>query len=254
MKQFYLLFMTVLLLTGCSLFKSSSDDIPKPQMVTIPGGTFTMGDIYEGEKNTDAIPTHEVTLPNFRIGKYEVTYRQYDHFAEQTGRRLPSSDSLGRGDRAVVNVSWINARAFCEYYGWQLPTEQQWEYAARSGGQRMQFAGTNNVDSLDLYARTTNSSAPYSYKVGSRKPNQLGLYDMSGNVFEWIGRYYQFYPENNTKPEWDNLQERSIRIVRGGSFGYGGEILSTYWRVGMFKEVESGDVGFRCVDPITKNK
>ena len=211
-----------------------------------------MGDVYSGE-NTDAIPTHTVALPDFKIEKYEVTYRQYDAFARRTGRPLPEADSLGRSDRAGVHVSWEDARAFCEYHGWRLPTEQEWEYAARGGGKKMQFAGTNDPDSLGNYARTDDNSMHRSFPVGTKKPNSLGLYDMSGNVFEWIGAYYQFYPEEGKPPKWDDLEERWVRIIRGGSFEQSRSISSTYWRVGMLKDATVDDVGFRCVDPL-KNK
>jgi len=234
---------------GCSLFRSASKSIPKPKMVLIKGGTFTMGDIY-GDGNTDAQPTHRVTLNDFKIGKYEVTYNEYDAFARRTGRELPYADSLQRGNRAVAHVNWQDAQSFCKYHGWRLPTEQEWEYAARGGGKKMRFAGTNNIDSLNLYARTHDNSAPFSFTVGTKKPNSAGLYDMSGNVFEWIGGYYQFYPKNGNAPEWDNLDQRSIRILRGGSFKESKHIAATYWRVGMLKDAEEYDMGFRCVNPL----
>lgn len=117
----------------------------------------------------------------------------------------------------------------------------------------MKFAGTNNPDSLDNYARTDDNSMHRSFPVGTKKPNSLGLYDMSGNVFEWIGAYYQFYPEEGNPPKWDNLEERWVRIIRGGSFEQSRSISSTYWRVGMLKDATVDDVGFRCVAPL-KNK
>ena len=242
-----------LTLTGCSVFQNTSKEIPTPEMVLIEGGTFKMGDIY-GTDNPDATPVHKVKISSFKIGKYEVTYNQYDAFAQRTDRSLPQGDSLGRGDRAVVYVSWSDAQAFCEFHGWRLPTEQEWEYAARSGGKKTQFAGTNNIDSLANYARTKQNSAPFSFRGGTKKPNSSGLYDMSGNVFEWIGDFYQRYPQKGTKPQWANLDERGIRIIRGGSFKESGVIASTYWRVGILAEAEEYDIGFRCVDPLHNTK
>jgi formylglycine-generating enzyme required for sulfatase activity len=219
-------------------------------MVVIEGGTFVMGDVYE-QKNPDSTPVHKVTLPDFRIGKYEVTYKEYDAFARRTGRELPEADSMGRGNRAVAFVDWYDAKAFCEFHGWRLPTEQEWEYAARSGGKETKFAGTNNIDSLDMYARTShNNHLPYSFPVGSKKPNEAGLYDMSGNLIEWIGGYYQFYPEKGEDPKWAKLEKGGIRILRGGSFKEGRNIASTHWRVGMLTDAKQYDVGFRCVDPM----
>lgn len=243
----------VFLLAGCSLLQNTSQKMPKPEMVRIEGGTFQMGDIYEYE-NPDAKPVHSVTLSDFRIGKYEVTYEEYDAFARRTDRELPEADSLGRGQRAVVNVSWNDAKAFCKFHGWRLPTEQEWEYAARSGGKKIRFAGTNDIDKLSKYARTGGNSSNRSFPVGTKKPNDAGLYDMSGNVLEWIGDYYQFYPKEGNKPKWDNMQKREVRILRGGSFKMQSSMASTYWRVGMLKDAEEYDVGFRCVDPIKNEK
>ncbi len=243
-------YLILIFVTGCSLFKSISQEIPKPEMVRIEGGTFTMGDVFE-RKNPDSTPVHEVTLQDFRIGKYEVTYEEYDAFAKRTGRKLPEADSMGRGNRAVAFVDWYDAKAFCKFHGWRLPTEQEWEYAARSGGEKMKFAGTNDIDSLDAFARTNhNNQLPYSFPVGSKKPNEAGLYDMSGNLIEWIGDYYQFYPKKGEELKWAKLEKGGIRILRGGSFKEGRNIASTYWRVGMLTDAKEYDVGFRCVDPM----
>ncbi len=78
----------------------------------------------------------------------------------------------------------------------------------------------------------------------------MGLYDMSGNLIEWIGGYYQFYPEEDEEPKWAKLEKGGIRILRGGSFKEGRNIASTHWRVGMLTEAKEYDVGFRCVDPM----
>ncbi|HET6528871.1 MAG TPA: SUMF1/EgtB/PvdO family nonheme iron enzyme [Balneolaceae bacterium] len=235
--------------SGCFVFQKSSENVPKPQMVLIKGGSFKMGDVY-GDDNPDALPVHSVTLSNFKIGQYEVTYRQYDAFARRTGRPLPPADSLGRGNRAVVYIDWNDARAFCRFHGGRLPTEQEWEYAARSGGKKVKFAGTNSVDSLHAYAFIESNSAAHSFPVGLKKPNAAGLYDMSGNVLEWIGAYYPLYPKEGEKPEWADLNKPGVRILRGGSFAEPANIASTYWRVGMLMDAKAPDVGFRCVDPL----
>lgn len=212
-----------------------------------------MGDIY-GDDNPDATPVHTVTLPDFRIGKFEVTYEEFDAFARRTNRSLPRADPLDRGRRAVVYVNWDEAKAFCEFHGWRLPTEHEWEYAARSGGQKARFAGTNDIDSLNHYARTTGNSMHRSFPVGTKKPNAIGLYDMSGNVYEWIGDYYQFYPEKGKDPKWDDLEKRKIRIIRGASFKMNKVYAATYWRAGMLKSAKEYDLGFRCVDPLKKRE
>jgi len=240
----------ITLLSACSLLKPRCNKgLPVPEMVKVEGGTFRMGDVLD-DGNTDAQPVHTVTLDDFLIGKYEVTYRQFDAFAQKTGRTLPPDDTLGRGQRAVVYVTWEDARAFCRCHGMRLPTEQEWEYAARERGKPIRFAGTNSADSLEAYARFDDNSLPHSLPVGTKKPNALGIYDMSGNVLEWIGNYYQYYPEEGEPPRWDNLETRDLRVLRGGSFRENASIASTYWRVGMLKDAEEYDVGFRCAKSI----
>lgn len=215
------------------------------EMTKVEGGTFLMGDVME-RKNDDSLPLHEVTLSDFFIGTYEVTYEQYDAFAEATERPLPEDDDLGRGKRAVIYITWKDALTFCNAYGYRLPTEQEWEYAARSGGLDQVYAGTSNPDSLDQYARRAENSGPYAYLVGTKKPNDLGLYDMSGNVSEFIGDYYPFYKTNPDSIEYYPLDERMMRVVRGGSFNSEDETLRTYWRVGVLGDLEDHTVGFRC--------
>ena len=245
MNRFILLLLIFGVATqSCFLLKKSNKTY-KPEMVYVPGGTFIIGDTFE-EENTDALPTHAVTLKPFYIGKYEVTFEQYDDFATRTGRDLPRDGGYDRGQRAVVDINWNDAVAFCESLGYRLPTEQEWEYAARSAGQEDFFSGTSDPKELAEYAVLRSSNINFSFIVGSKKPNALGLYDMSGNVFEWIGEYYQFYsePEN-----LHDLNDDGIRIIRGGSFAEEQGATRTYWRVGTLRDVRATDLGFRCVDP-----
>lgn len=205
-----------------------------------------MGDVIE-EKNEDSLPLHQVELDDYYIGKFEVTYNQYDTFAEATGRPLPLDDKRGRGNRAVVNVNWYDAVAFCNAYGYRLPTEQEWEYAARSRGKRHLYSGTSDPDSLTYYARYSESSGAYTFDVGTKKPNMLGLYDMSGNVSEFIGDYYPFFKTESDSIEYYPLEERAMRVIRGGSFNSKDSALRTYWRVGVLAELGDHTIGFRCV-------
>lgn len=200
-----------------------------------------MGDVVE-QLNDDALPLHQVKLENYYIGKYEVTYSMYDEFAKLTDRPLPDDNDRGRGDRAVVRISWEEALAYCNHFGYRLPSETEWEYAAREGGKNTLYSGTNSTDSLKYYAIT---EVTYSFYVGSKTPNAFGIYDMSGNVAEWIGSYYQFYE----KPaELHDLENSSVRIIRGGSFS--GESMNTtknFWRVGVLSSSRYYNIGFRCV-------
>lgn len=246
-----ILFLTLplLFLQACSVFKTPVKKQLLPlEMTEVKGGDFQMGDAIYLE-NDDSLPLHLVELPSFLIGTYEVTYEQYDAFATATNRPLPPDKKRGRGKRAVVFVNWHDAQEFCNSYGYRLPTEQEWEYAARSGGKKHLYSGTSEADSLDLYARYKDNSAPYSYFSGSKKPNELGIYDMSGNVYEWIGDWYQIYRSDVDSVTYHNPDESAVRLIRGGSFREPENVLRTYWRVGVLADYESYDIGFRCVDP-----
>ena len=200
------------------------------------------GDFYE-RTNTDALPLNEVNVEPFLIGKYEVTYAQYDQFALSTGRELPDDGNFGRDNRAVVNITWDEAFAFCKSLGYRLPSEIEWEFAARSGGKEQVIAGARSMDLLKEYAIVRSSGINFSFMVGTKKPNDLGLYDMSGNVFEWIDEFYQFYSLPDQKHDND---ADAIRIIRGGSFGEEEMATRTYWRVGTLRDVAATDIGFRC--------
>ena len=238
--------LSILLLPGCFSGRKASLMAPL-EMVVVPGGSFQMGDIFEKE-NEDAIPVHEVNLSSFEMSRYEITFAQYDTYALETGRPLPDDNGYGRGNRAVVNVSWEDARAYCAHYGYRLPSEEEWEYAARSGGKAHRFAGTDSLDAIDHYVRHIDNSVLHSFTVGSKKPNDLGLYDMSGNVYEWIGDYYEFYPATGVTPQYKDLSASSMRILRGGSFKSSPNLTQTFWRSGTLADIPSDAVGFRCVE------
>lgn len=204
------------------------------------------GDVVDSS-NTDALPAHEVYVPDFLLGKHEVTFEQFDAYAAEQGLELPDDQNYGRGKRAVTNITWDEALAFCESLGMRLPTEWEWEYAAREGGKNIRFSGTNEADSLSQYAVLRSSGINFAYFVASRKSNALGLYDMSGNVFEWIGEFYQFYSQPEMR---HNMEADGIRIIRGGSFAEETAATRTYWRVGTLHDVRATDIGFRCAQSI----
>lgn len=214
-------------------------------MTLVPAGAFEMGDFHDGT-NDDALPVHRVIVGPFLIDRMEVSYSEYDAYASREGLPLPDDDGYGRGSRAVANVTWDEAVAFCQSRGLRLPSELEWEYAARSAGQDHVYSGTSDVDSLGSYARFKDNSVGFSAEGGRKSPNELGIYDMSGNVAEWVGDYYQFYPEPGAAPEYSNLEESGIRIVRGGYFDHPENILRTYWRTGTLKETRTFSIGFRC--------
>ncbi len=158
-----------------------------PEMVGIPAGSFRMGDLQGGGFDNEQ-PVHRVSVARFAMGKYEVTFAEYDKFAEATGRAKPNDQGWGRGNRPVINVSWDDATAYAAWLTQQtgrqyrLPSEAEWEYAARAGTTTKYWWGNQWVSgkaSCDYqkYHKTT--------PVGSFDPNPFGLYDTVGNVWEW---------------------------------------------------------------------
>jgi len=154
------------------------------EMVHVDNGCFMMGSQpgTPGREN-DETP-HHLCVGGFLIDRYEVTFDAYDDFAKSTDRELPDDDGMGRGKRPVINVDWDDARAYAEWasekYGarFRLPTEAEWEYACRSGGKVERFCGGDDPSLLAVYDQESTEV------VGTKNPNGLGIYDMSGNAIE----------------------------------------------------------------------
>jgi formylglycine-generating enzyme required for sulfatase activity len=234
----------VFLTTQCITLQHSKPLQPVP-VIWIGGGSFVMGDTRNKE-NEDSLPLHKVDVTGFYLMAHEVTYRQFDRFATKAGFERPEDDGVGRGDRAVVEITWNEALAFCQAYGLRLPTEREWEYAAKEGDKQLLYSGANDIEELLEYARFQNNAAPYSGAVMSKKPNAFGLYDMTGNVFEWIGGYYPFYKEQADSVVWYPLGTLDMRVIRGGSYRELTSTLSNHWRVAVLGYTREDDIGFRC--------
>lgn len=190
---------------------------PAIATVRVKGGCFRMGDIFQAG-GPDERPEHEVCLRDFSIGKYPVTQLQWEQVAG-------NNPSKYRGDDLPVeNVSFYEVQTFIkalrEKTGkkWRLPTEAEWEYAARSGGKPQKYPGTSKVDELSDYAWTEGNSDAKIHPVGTKRPNDFGIYDMAGNVWQWVsdryGRdYYRQSPKDNPKGDPFGVN----RVLRGGS-------------------------------------
>ena len=216
---------------------SSGGNFDGFDMVFVKGGTFTMGatseqgsDAYDTEK-----PTHSVTLSDFYIGKYEVTQAQWKAV-------MGSNPSYFKGDNLPVEtVSWNDIQTFIQKLNaksgkkYRLPTEAEWEYAARGGNQSRgyKYSGSNDIGSVAWYKDNSNRTT---HPVGQKQPNELGIYDMSGNVYEWCSDWYGSYSSSSqTNPTGPSSGSR--RVPRGGSwtdiawpcrvsFRYGYDVLS----------------------------
>lgn len=272
------------------------------EMVPIKGGTFTMGTPEsEADRNEDEGPQREVTVDPFWMGKYEITWDQYDVWSEQMDHRrrqmlsIPAtprdeivdgiskptepytdmSFGMGKERYPAISMTQHAARTFCKWLSaktgryYRLPTEAEWEYAARAGTQTAYSFG-DDPEQLDDYAWYFDNSEDAYHEVGQKKPNPWGLYDMHGNVAEWVLDQYvaDFYSQN---PKIKNpLAIPSTlypRVVRGGGWDDDPDMLRCGVREGSSEEWKEQDpqlpqsiwyltdaqgVGFRVVRPLTE--
>lgn len=188
-------------------------------MVLIKGGCFDMGDVF-GDGDPDEIPVHRVCVDDFYMGIYEVTQKEWFQVMGTKPSSFTNCDEC-----PVENVSYIDVQKFIARLNYisdteyRLPTEAEWEYAARDGGRGYKWAGTNRIEELEDFAWFRNNSGGRPHPVGQKGPNSLGLYDMCGNVQEWVQDYYSgdFY-ENSPINNPDGPPGSQYRAVRGGSF------------------------------------
>jgi formylglycine-generating enzyme required for sulfatase activity len=245
------------------------------QMASVAAGSFRMGIL--GFSN--ATPDHAVTLPAFLIGKYEVTQYQFEAI---TGTN-PSwfQGGVDASLRPVEMVSWFDAIEFCNLLslndgyeavyaiagrtpasgypitaatvtqnrtknGYRLPTEAEWEYAAKGGNGspgRYTYSGSDDADSVGWYLA---NSLKTTHSVGSKLGNGLGIFDMSGNVWEWCWDRYDSYPsDEQSDPEGPVTGDR--RILRGGEWAYSAGNLVTTWRTILWPDLFGNGFGFRVV-------
>ncbi len=227
-----------------------------PDMVKIPADSFIMG---SNHGSPDQKPPHKITInQNFAIGRYEVTFVQYDAYARATGRVLPDDNGWGRGNRPVINVSMYDAKAYAQWLSKQtsrkfrLPTEAEWEYVARTGikGQLgfndIVGLGDANCDGCRYFWESAQT-----VEVGSYDPNKYGIYDIFGNVWEWTCSLYtrRYDGKEQYCADDDELEGKTV-VVRGGSWDSADRILRAYVRLNNFPTYTSNQVGFRLVEDI----
>jgi len=227
--------------------------VTESEMVTISGESYQQGDLH-GRGSKDEQPVRQVTVKPFAIGRYEVTFQEYDQYVELTGGRQPSDQSWGREKRPVINVSWEEAVAYAKWLSqatgksYRLPTESEWEYAARSGGKDEIWAGTSDEKQLADYAVYAQKKTE---PVGSKKPNGLGLSDMSGNVYEWVEdcghEDYSGAPTDGSAWLEVNGGNCGRRVIRGGSWNNKPENLRASNRNRNNTDNRNNNIGFRLV-------
>lgn len=251
-------------------------------MVDIPAGSFLMGSCKitssmteENKKrsflgqapliadcsNSDSdaqdreTPQHRVSIRKFQMGKTEVTLGQFKQYIAAAGRSdLVDDDFMkynSNGDSApVVQVSWNDAQSFIDWLnktdggGYRLPSEAEWEYACRTGGNNT-YCGSDSVGSVAWY---DDNSGKRAHSVGTKQSNTFGLYDMSGNVFEWVQDYYHdsYRDAPADGNAWTSGGDQNFRVVRGGSwYGYARESSAAYRSLSVSPDNRDKDTGLR---------
>ena len=205
--------------------------------VRICPGTFTMGSVtHNPEASDDEQPAHQVTLSEFWIGKTEITNEQYRGFR---------SDHQGEARLPATHVSWTEAKAACEHFGGRLPTEAEWEYAARAGSQTPWSFG-DDEKMIGEYAWYLENSGKTLHPVGIKRPNAWGLHDMHGNAYEWVADWYGTYPAA-AQADPTGPAAGEYRVLRGGSWMVKATNLRSAARFRLRHVVQVGGIGFRCV-------
>jgi formylglycine-generating enzyme required for sulfatase activity len=248
----------------------------EPETVLVESGSFMMGsNNYDEEK-----PIHNVTVRSFRMGMYEITVKQFRCFIESSGYQTdadkegtsyvyangswsekkgvtwkcdvagtvrPSSEE----NHPVIHVSWNDATAYCQWLSkrtgksYRLPTEAEWEYAAKGGrfSQNYKYSGSNELNDVAWYGDNADTKT---HVVGGKRPNELGLYDMSGNVWEWCQDWYDSYSSNAVENP-KGAATGSSCVFRGGGWGdYSGSCRSST-RDGHAPADRGLNIGFRLM-------
>ncbi len=234
--------------------KEWRDPVTGMEFVWVPKGCFQMGG--NGvilEQN----PVHEVCMDGFWMGKYEVTFAEYDTFAAATGREKPDDRGWGRGNRPVIKVSWNDAKAYAKWLSketgkhYRLPSEAEWEYAARANTTTTYWWGNEIKQEGKIWANCYGCGSQWDRKktspVGSFETNPFGLYDTAGNVWEWVEDCwhgsYEGAPEDGSA--WISGGNCVTGVLRGGSWKAGSDGVRSVTRNMFGRVYRNIDFGFR---------
>jgi formylglycine-generating enzyme required for sulfatase activity len=225
-----------------------------PELVALPAGEFWMGspeteeDRFEFER-----PRHKVTIAyRYAIGRYPVTFAEYDRFCEATRRQKPGDEGWGRERRPVINVIWHDAQAYAAWLAretgrpYRLPSEAEWEYACRAGTRTRYSFGDAITPALANYY---DSGLRRTSEVGSYPANPWGLHDMHGNVWEWVADdwhdSYKGAPIDGSARMDKGSYHARRRVLRGGSWGDYSEHCRSAYRIRLASDHRNGIIGFR---------
>jgi sulfatase modifying factor 1 len=229
-------------------------------MALIPGGEFVMGHACKAEETRGKYiddPAHVVRVDPFYLDRTEVTNAEYFRFCQATGHKLPFfwgmrefRSGLDFPDVPVVGVNWKDARDFAMWRGARLPTEAEWEFAARGGLEGKTFPNGDTLEPEDAcYAHQADGPG----RVGKFKPNGYGLLDMAGNVGEWVTDYYQQdYYSQGPKANPQGPELGCFHVVRGGGWYSGKMCNSVYSRTALPTYWVDFNIGFRCARSVDK--
>jgi formylglycine-generating enzyme required for sulfatase activity len=250
------------LVAGCQRKPAEEASTDTPQAVAaqivmsdIPGGTFTMG-VPPDQGFQNGYPPHDVTVRPFRMGKFEVTFDQYDAFARATGRLLPGDEGWGRAGRPAIHVSWQDAQAFIAWLNeggkrrFRLPSEAEWEYAARGGTTTPYYWGDKpDPNFANGSANTGADKWTDTAPVGQFPANAFGLHDMLGNVWELVADCR--HPTYDGAPTDGSARvdgDCDSRIARGGNYGSTTRGLQAAARGAAGETFDSMGLGFRLAE------
>jgi formylglycine-generating enzyme required for sulfatase activity len=221
------------------------------ELVRIPAGGFLMGSPKNEKDRYDVEgPKHDVQVPAFCLGRYPVTNAQYERFLKKNPKAPKplywANRQFNQPRQPVVGVSWEDARVYARWTGLRLPSEAEWEYACRAGTTARFFSGDKEED-LAAVGWYGGNSEYRLHPVGEKTPNGFGLYDMHGNVWEWVEddwhATYDKAPTNGNA--WVDNPRAANRVFRGGSWGLGARFCRSAARIGYAPDDRSSGIGFR---------
>ena len=220
-------------------------------VILIQGCNYLMGKNIQ--ENADFSPQHQVSVNSFYIDSYEVTNAEYHEFCKETKHNFPEFwdipgflNSMNSPDHPVIGVNWVDANEYAKWAGKRLPTEAEWECAARGGkvGKDFPDGSMFNPEKGGIHCRQKKKGT---LKIGSYSPNPFGLYDMAGNVWEWIAdRYDSNYYQRSKSQNPTGPQEGRFRVIRGGSWHSGISCTQVHYRNALPANWIDFAVGFRC--------